>query len=57
MKELEDLGLYIGAEKKRMSKGMPLVSLPVHALVFDNSNNKLIALETLENPADDSGGG
>jgi hypothetical protein len=57
LKELGDLGLYIGAEKKRMSKGMPLVSLPVHALVFDNSNNKLVALETLENPADDSGGG
>jgi hypothetical protein len=57
LKELGALGFYLGTENKRMSKGMSMVSPPVYALVFNNSEDKLFKVETLDPPTDDSGGG
>ena len=57
MKELGELGFYLGTETKRMSKGMAMISPAVHALVFNNSEDKLFKVETLDPPTDDSGGG
>ena len=57
LKELGDLGFYLGTETKRMSKGMSMISPAVHALVFNNSEDKLFKVETLDPPTDDSGGG
>jgi len=57
LRQLEAMGLFIGTENKRMSKGMSVVSMPVRALVFDNSDNRLVDVSAIQEPLDDSGGG
>jgi hypothetical protein len=37
LRDLKTRGIYLGAEAKRMSKGMKITSAGVHALMFDCS--------------------
>lgn len=47
LKQLESRGVYIGTENKRLSKGMKVVSPPVHSLVFDCENPDFIKIDAI----------
>jgi hypothetical protein len=47
IKELKAMGVYLGAETKRMSKGMGFNGLGVYAIVLNCSAGELLALDSL----------
>lgn len=47
LSELKKRGIYLGADNKRMSKGMKVTSAPVHALEFDCNSSDFIDVDGL----------
>lgn len=45
LQQLKEKGVYIGAENKRLSKGMKIKSPGVHSLIFDCSSSDFIDVE------------
>ena len=54
LNQLKAKGIYLGAENKRMTKGMKMASAGVHSLVFDCTSPDFIDIETFVEAAKDS---
>lgn len=62
LKKLKAMGLYIGTDKKRMSKGMAMNTTAVHVLVFDAKHSEFsylneVAAEAVEKAKKNEGSG
>ena len=55
--KLEANGIFIGAQNKRLSKGMKVASPAVHCLMFDCSNSEFLDMDDfVRTEAEDAGG-